>query len=409
MQCRRQTRAAYTIAISLTLSCFFGLPKLSGSDVNLGFAACAKTSRPGTLTNSSQRKNPNITKEEKAQAAKDATPSTKSKTENQDELSQWTSSKSKDGDRGTASAMSKKPGTTISTTKEEEYVKLLSIDHNPADLKALGESIVKIRKQVTDHPQDPFLRFKLGTYLYMVGDLEGAAGELSNVININPSSASARAQLGKVLELGGKHMDALQQFRRAVEISPNAAEVHFLFGESLMHGGNVQEAVNEYRRSIALQASAECLAALSEGLFASGDVHGALEASRHAVSLDSTLARAQVALTNALLKSGDKTSALRTARQSMLLSPNSPDSHLALGRCLFATGDQSTAVEEFKQAVLLDPLNPSARNDLGYALYGRGEIVPAVTEFRLALRLNPRFVEARNNLEVAIHRLYSGK
>ena len=299
--------------------------------------------------------------------------------------------------------------TNKSIIKEDDYVKLLSIDHSPADLKALGESIVKIRKQVTDHPQDAYLRFRLGTYLYMVGDLEGAASELTSAITLNPSSASARAQLGKVLELGGKHMEALQQFRRSVEIAPNSAEVHFLFGESLMHGGNVQEAVNEFRRSIALQAGADTLAALSEGPFATGDNRGALEASRQAVSLDPTLARAQVALTNALLKNGDKTAALRTARQSMLLSPNSPESHLALGRCLFANGDQATAVEEFKQAVVLDPLNPSARNDLGYALYGRGEIVPAVTEFRLALRLNPRFVEARNNLEVAIHRLYSGK
>ncbi len=395
MNCRRQPLGVYAIAISLTLSCFFGAPKL----------AFAKGSRPTAVSSSTQTKAP--VKEEKNKSALPV----KTQSDGQEDASQWPGNKAKEAESKSTitSAPLKKPGTAINTTKEEEYVKLLAIDHNPADLKALGESIVKIRKQVTDHPHDPFLRFKLGTHLYMVGDLEGAAGELSNSININPSSASARAQLGKVLELGGKHMDALQQFRRAVEISPNSPEVHFLFGESLMHGGNLQEAVNEYRRSIALQPTAEALAGLSEGLFASGDVHGALEASRHAVSLDSTLARAQVALTNALLKSGDKTSALRTARQSMLLSPNSPDSHLALGRCLFATGDQSTAVEEFKQAVALDPLNPSARNDLGYALYGRGEIVPAVTEFRLALRLNPRFVEARNNLEVAIHRLYSGK
>lgn len=404
MQCKRQSVGIYAIAISLTLSCFFGLPKLNARDINFVPAALAKTGKPSSVTPASQTKN--ARREENVKPEKESP--TKIKVENQDELSQWTSPKSKDLEKG-SSILPKKPGTAANTTKEEEYVKLLSMDHIPTDLKALGESIVKIRKQVTDHPQDPFLRFKLGTHLYLVGDLEGAAAELSNSININPSSASARAQLGKVLELGGKHMDALQQFRRAVEISPNSPEVHFLFGESLMHGGNVQEAVNEYRRSIALQPSADALAGLSEGLFASGDIHGALEASRHAVSLDSTLARAQVALTNALLKSGDKISALRTARQSMLLSPNSPDSHLALGRCLFATGDQSTAVEEFKQAVALDPLNPSARNDLGYALYGRGEIVPAVTEFRLALRLNPRFVEARNNLEVAIHRLYSGK
>ena len=199
-----------------------------------------------------------------------------------------------------------KKGAAAEQPKEEDYLKLLMQDQQALDLKGLGENVAKIRRQITDNPNEAFLRFKLGTALYLLGDLEGAASELTTSININPASAFARAQVGKVLELASRHMEALTQFRRAVEMAPNQAEIHFLFGESLMHGGNVPEAINEYRRAISLKPSAEALAALSEGLYIAGDNHGAMNASRQAVSLDATLARAQVALTNALLKSGDK-------------------------------------------------------------------------------------------------------
>ena len=377
----------------MTLACFAGCP---AADAYKAGAKETKHTLPGKATVENKDK----TEPAAPPDRKDSTGTTPES----ESINSWASAKPQ-----TAKTDSGKPVTTFDTSNEAEYIKLLRQDRLPSDLKFLGESVVKIRKQVTDNPNLPFLRYRLGTFLYLIGDLEGAATELSAAINLNAASASARAQLGKVLELAGRHMEALTQFRRAVEISPNQADIHFLFGESLAHGGNMQEAINEYRRAVALKPSAESLAALSECQLLALDNNGAMESSRAAVSLDATLARAQVALTNALLKAGDKAAAQRTARQAMLLSPNLPDSHLALGRCLFAGGDSTGAVEEFKQAVGIDPLNPNARNDLGYVLYNRGEIIPAIAEFRIALRISPRFTEARNNLEVAIHRLCSGK
>lgn len=289
-----------------------------------------------------------------------------------------------------------------------EALELLLLDRQSYDLKTVGDTVVSLRRKVTDNPNKPELRLKLGTYLFLLGDPQGAATDLTAAATLNPADAVAHAQLAKVLEWMGDHNEALGQFRRAVEIAPNVAEIHLLFAESLFSGGSISEAINEFRRSVSIKPSAEALSGLSEALSSAQDPAGALKAARQAVSLDSGSSRAQVALSNALLKSGDKVNSLRIARQAMLLNPNSPDSHVAIGRCYLTSGDTDAALDEFKQAVGIDPLSPLAHNDLGFAYYGKGDIQSAVHEFRLALRINPRFIEARNNLEMAVHRLYTG-
>jgi Flp pilus assembly protein TadD len=293
------------------------------------------------------------------------------------------------------------------TEQREEELRLLMLDKQPTDLKQIADQIIAIRPKVTDEPSVAILRFRVGTYLYLLGDFEAAANELKAAVNLQPNNALARAQLAKILEISGDHQEALNQFRKAVELAPNVSAIHFLFAESLLHGGNMSEGINEYRKAITLKQEPESYCGLSEALLFAGDAQGAMKAARQAVSLEPSMARAQIALTNALLKNGDQQSSLRTARQAALLNPNLPESHLALGRCLFTKGDITGAVDEFRQAVALDPLNFQARNDLGYALYGKGDIPNAITEFRLALRINPRFTEARNNLEVAVHRLHA--
>lgn len=308
------------------------------------------------------------------------------------------------GIKGKTTAGSDTANNGAAEQKGQAALLMMERSHN-IDLKAVGETIVSLRRQVTDDPSAADLKLKLGTNLYLAGDYDGAASEIKGAIELRPNDAIARAMLGKVLDFVGDHGEALTQFRRAVELYPDNADVHLLFADSLARGANVAEAVSEYRRAIAIKPSAAGLSGLSESLLASGDAAAALKAARQAVSLEPSSAAAQVALTSALLHSDDLQSALRTARQASMLNPNFPDGHLALGRCLYASGETNGAVEEFKQAVALDPLNARARNDLGYALYGQGDILSAISEYRLALRLNPRLTEARNNLEVAIYRL----
>jgi len=285
----------------------------------------------------------------------------------------------------------------------EQTVKLIQTETNTVDLKSVGDLIINLRRKVTDHPQDPDLRLKLGTYLYIAGDYEGAASELKHALALKPLDLTAHALLGRVLGEAGEREASVLELKRALGIAPGAAVIHYLYARALAERGDLSESINEYRRSIGLKPTAPALSALAESLLSAGDTDGAVKAARKAVSLEPNSAQAHVSLTKALLIAGDPESASRTAREALLLNPGLAESHIALGRTLFAAKKIDAAIDEFKQAVAIDPLSAEARNDLGYALYGRGDVVNAVNEFRLSLKLNPHFTEARNNLEIAIY------
>jgi Flp pilus assembly protein TadD len=285
----------------------------------------------------------------------------------------------------------------------EQALKLIKTESSAVDLKTIGDLIIGLRRKVTDQPQDPELRLSLGTYLYIAGDYEGAAGELRHVLSIKPTSLAAHTLLGRVLAEAGEHEASVFEFKRALEIEPGSQTVHCLYAQALALHGDISESLNEFRRSIGIAPTAPALSGLAEALLNSGDTEGAVKAARKAVSLEPNSALAHVILTKALLLSGDFESAARTAREALLLNPSFAESHIALGRTLFTAKKIDAAIDEFKQAVALDPLSAEARNDLGYALYARGDVLNAVNEFRLSLRLNPHFTEARNNLEIAIY------
>ncbi len=291
----------------------------------------------------------------------------------------------------------------------DSVVSLVKQDRSVIDLRAIGDQTLSYRRKVTDRPQDSELRIRLAGYLYLAGDLEGAASELKRAIALNPESGFGHAFLAHILDDVGDREQASSEYRRAIDLSKDSADPHLLYADSLANRGDISGSINEFRRAIALKPSADAYAGLAEALLLVHDSQGAIKAARHAVSADPGSSSAHVALTEALVLAGETHASLRTARQAVLLNPSSAESHIALGRSLYAKGDRTGAVDEFEQAVSLDPLNAQARNDLGYALYGKGDMLSAINEFRLALRLNPHLSEARNNLEIAIHGLTGRK
>ncbi|HEY9716663.1 MAG TPA: tetratricopeptide repeat protein, partial [Trichormus sp.] len=309
--------------------------------------------------------------------------------------------------RKTGSSVLPTPATV--TFDLDEVLRALKRENSLIDLKSIGETIMTLRRAVSDHPAEPSLRIKLGSILLLAGDYDGAATEMKHAIALKPKDYRAHLLLAVILDAVADHETAASEFRRAIELAANAPEPHSLYADSLVYQGEISPAINEYRRAIGVKPNADSLSGLAEALIIAQDKVGSLKAARQAVSLDPSSAKAHVALTKALILNGDQAASMRTARQAVLLSPSLADSHIALGRALHAKGDLDDAVDEFKQAVTLDPLNAQARNDLGYALYSKGDMFAAVSEFRIALRLNPRLGEARNNLEIAIHRLSGRK
>ncbi|MDX2107446.1 MAG: tetratricopeptide repeat protein [Candidatus Melainabacteria bacterium] len=284
----------------------------------------------------------------------------------------------------------------------ENYLELFKMGMTHTDLRGAGDHIVKLRRQITDSPNAPDLRIKLGSYLFLSGDLEGASMELRRALALDNENIVTNVLLGKISDGIGDHSAAQMQYRKAISLSPKLAAPFVCLADSFMAQGAISEAINEFRRANEVKATCQGLTGLAQALVATDDPEGSVRAARQAVSIMPSSSNAHVALTHGLLRLKEDVSALRTARQAVLLEPTSAESHIALGRALYANKKNADAVVEFEQAVLLDPLNAQARNDLGYALYKRGDVASAVTQLQLALRLNPRLSEARNNLELAI-------
>ncbi|PWT97930.1 MAG: hypothetical protein C5B53_07370, partial [Candidatus Melainabacteria bacterium] len=220
----------------------------------------------------------------------------------------------------------------------ESMIKTIKQQQATIDLKAVGDSIIILRRKITNNPEDPVLRQRLGTLLYLAGDYEGAASELKHAISLKPTNYVAHALLGRVLADAGEREASSMEFHTAIALAPTVAATHCLYGESLVSRGDVSEGINEFRRSIGIKPNAMALTGLAEALMIAQDVDGSLKAARQAVSEESNSPDAYVALTKALLLSGDTEGAARTAREALLLNPNSAASHIAVGRSLYATG-----------------------------------------------------------------------
>ena len=148
-------------------------------------------------------------------------------------------------------------------------------------------------------------RLRLGSYLLLAGDYEGAALEFKHAVAVKPQDYRAHLLMARVFDDVGDHEISSAEFRRAIELASNVAETHSMYADSLIFQGEVSSAVNEYRRAIAANPNADSLTGLAQALIMAHDKIGSLKAARQAVALDSSSARAHVVLTKALLLNGN--------------------------------------------------------------------------------------------------------
>lgn len=96
------------------------------------------------------------------------------------------------------------------------------------------------------------LRHKLGTALFLKGDVQGALARFEEVAKLAPpegldeSSAKAFYSLGVVAASSGRTKDAIERFSSAVRYNPNYAEAHLGLADALRRAGRVPDALKSY-------------------------------------------------------------------------------------------------------------------------------------------------------------------
>jgi len=106
------------------------------------------------------------------------------------------------------------------TGTQKSLIKLLNSNPVTTDLRSVSDVIVLLRRKVTDNPQDGNLRLRLGTYLYLAGDLSGSATEMKRAVSINPEDYLAHIILARVLDLSGEEAAAELSSNGLCRLSP---------------------------------------------------------------------------------------------------------------------------------------------------------------------------------------------
>ena len=95
-------------------------------------------------------------------------------------------------------------------------------------------------------------RWELGRTYALLGQVDNAVAEFSELLRFYPDDVGAIVQLGLAEKGSGDLENAQRWFSRALAFDPASAIVQFYVGEVLYNRGLNEEALNALKRSIEL-------------------------------------------------------------------------------------------------------------------------------------------------------------
>jgi tetratricopeptide (TPR) repeat protein len=107
-------------------------------------------------------------------------------------------------------------------------------------------------------PMSRSLHHKLGTALYLTGDLPGAQAQFEDVVRqapvgtVDEASAKAHYSLGVLLASKGQPQPAVDHLLAAVQYQPNYVEAHLAVADVLRRSGRGDASLAHYRDAIAI-------------------------------------------------------------------------------------------------------------------------------------------------------------
>ena len=107
-------------------------------------------------------------------------------------------------------------------------------------------AIQQFRQGLELDPDDPGLRHRLGTALFMIGDLDGAMTEFERVVRTTPDYYPSHYSIGVLLQETGRHAEAVERFATALRHRPGDDAAGLRMAISLRRSGDPQAALSYY-------------------------------------------------------------------------------------------------------------------------------------------------------------------
>ena len=107
-------------------------------------------------------------------------------------------------------------------------------------------AIEQFRQGLELDPDDPGLRHRLATALFMTGDLDGAMAEFQRVVRTTPDYYPSHYSIGVLLQETGRHAEAVERFRTALRHRPGDDAARLRMAISLRRAGDPEASLSYY-------------------------------------------------------------------------------------------------------------------------------------------------------------------
>ena len=295
--------------------------------------------------------------------------------------------------------------------------------------QAASESL---RAALEGRPDWPQAHFVLGTALMLLGDQNGARGELARAVELDPAQLDARRSLARVHSALGEHEYAVEQARLYLRERPNDMATRILVAQGLVNLGKPQDALAELRSIDASERNADAWFALGRLELALGNVDTAREAflaanaarpnnadvlrnlhliDRRGGRLEESAARIEAAVAAEPKSSklaqllglvemarGDVQGAEAAFKKATELNPDDLTAYQQLATFYRATGRVDESIKTLERSLQEQPNSPRLHERVAILHEMNGDRAKAVASYEKAIELDPNLGEAKNNL-----------
>lgn len=311
-----------------------------------------------------------------------------------------------------------------------------------ASLQQSGDfaaAAAEYRRFVDVHPTNVEARSNLGVVLMQLGRYEEAIAEYRSALSIAPSNITVRLNLGLAFYKSDRLSDAAVAFKHVLSAQPDSLQARYLAADCQLRLGRPTETIALLAPIEVLRADDPALAYLLGMAYLSakeiekgqlwidrilrhgesaqarvmmgvakrgaGDLKGAAEDLKVAVTLDADLAGVHSMYAQALLDGGNPDLARREFEAELSRNPLDFDANLYMGLLLKADQDYDAALRHLTRALGVRPGDLRTRNQIASVALARRDTATATEMLEAIVKEAPSFVEAHVALATAYYRL----
>lgn len=253
-------------------------------------------------------------------------------------------------------------------------------------------------KELLSHPQTPLEYVMLGTAKAQLGDSEGAIGDYTTGISLNPRLVVAYNNRGNLRQYLGDMDGAVADFSTVLAIDSRSSIAYNNRAIVYTHLAKYDEAIVDYSRALALQPNFTSVYNNRANAYCQmGNYAAAIADYSKSIEFDPSFAVAYSNRGNIQRIQGNLTAALTDYDLAIGLDPNLVIAYYNRGICHRQLGNHQAAIDDYTKTLALDPQYYYAYYHRANARQYLGDKRGAVADFTQTIRFDPDRVNAYYN------------